>query len=60
MRSPHRRWWGMSIYSSAGKLGKDETTEMIEVRKMQRDEALVFEKLAETLGALKNLKSSEK
>jgi hypothetical protein len=50
----------MTIYSSAGKLGKDETTEMLEVRKMQRDESVVFEKLAETLGALKELKSGEK
>jgi hypothetical protein len=50
----------MSIYSSAGKLGKDETTEIIEARKMQRDEALVFEKLAETVGALRYLKSGER
>jgi hypothetical protein len=50
----------MSIYSSAGKLGKDETTEMIEVRKMHRDETFVFEKLAEIWGALKDIKGGEK
>jgi hypothetical protein len=50
----------MSIYSSAGKLGKDETTEMLEVRKMQRDETFVFEKLAEIWGALKEIKGGER
>jgi hypothetical protein len=50
----------MSIYSSAGKLGKGETTEMLEVRKMQRDETVVFEKLAEIWSALKDLRGGEK
>jgi hypothetical protein len=50
----------MNIYSTAGKLGKDETTEMLEARRMQRDESLVFEKLIDAVGALKDLRRSEK
>jgi hypothetical protein len=34
----------MSIYSSAGKLGKDETTEILETRKLQRDEMVFLKK----------------
>jgi hypothetical protein len=54
----------MNIYSTAGKIGKDETTEMLEARRLQRDESVVFEKLIDTLGdtigALKDLRREKK
>ena len=37
----------MSMYSTAGKLGKDETTEILETRRMERDEMILFEKIAD-------------
>jgi hypothetical protein len=50
----------MNVYSSAGKLGKDETTETLETRRMQKDEAIVFEKLVDAVGAFKEMVRSEK
>jgi hypothetical protein len=50
----------MNVYSSAGKLGTDETTEILETRRMQKDEAIVFEKLVDAVGAFKEMVRSEK
>jgi hypothetical protein len=49
----------MSIYSSAGKLGKDETTEILETRKLQRDETIIFEKMVEALSAIREGKKEK-
>jgi hypothetical protein len=49
----------MNVYSSAGKLGKDETTEILETRRMQKDEAIVFEKLVDALSAFKDAMRGE-
>jgi len=49
----------MNIYSNAGKLGKDKTTEMLEARRMQKDELSVFEKFVDAISAFKDLKRSE-
>ena len=45
----------MNIYSATGRLGKEETTEMLEMRKLHRDEAVLFEKI---LGAIEGLRKS--
>ncbi|MGU3362282.1 hypothetical protein ACLBWX_18295 [Methylobacterium sp. M6A4_1b] len=37
----------MTMYSGVGKLSKDETTDVIELRKMYRDELMFFEKISE-------------
>ncbi|MGD0430734.1 MAG: hypothetical protein ABSA58_06545 [Acetobacteraceae bacterium] len=49
----------MSIYSTAAKLGKDETTEILESRKMRKDEIVVFEKLVDALSAFKEMRGKE-
>ncbi|MBS7811235.1 hypothetical protein [Roseococcus pinisoli] len=43
----------MTIYSNAGKLGKDETTDLIEARKLQKDEMVLIEKIIESLSLLR-------
>ncbi|MFT8247174.1 hypothetical protein [Roseomonas sp. BN140053] len=48
----------MSIYSTAGRLGKDETTEMLETRKLQRDELILFEKMVEALNSFRERRST--
>ena len=49
----------MSIYSRATKLGKDETTEILESRRLQKDEMVVFEKLVDAVSAFKDMKSKD-
>lgn len=43
----------ISIYSTAGKLMKDETTEILETRKLQRDEIVLIEKLFEAMATIR-------
>ena len=43
----------MSIYSTPGRLAKDETTDILESRKTYMDEGLIFERLVDALGALR-------
>jgi hypothetical protein len=43
----------MTIYSGPEKLIEGETTEMLEARRLQRDELVIFEKLIEALSAAK-------
>jgi len=44
----------MTMYSSAGKLGKDETTEMLETRRLQHDENVIFEKLIDAVSVVRD------
>jgi hypothetical protein len=44
----------MNIYSDVGKLGKDETTEMLEARRLQRDEIVVVEKFIDAMSTLRD------
>jgi len=48
----------MNIYSSAGRVGKDETTERLEARRMERDESAIFGKLIDTINDLKKAKTA--
>ncbi|MEM9156105.1 MAG: hypothetical protein AAGB13_13905 [Cyanobacteria bacterium P01_F01_bin.33] len=41
------------FYSTAGRLTKDETTEVIEARKLEKDEMVLFEKMIEIVGRTK-------
>ena len=43
----------MTFYSGNQKLAQGETTEILEARRLQRDDIVVFEKLVEAFGALK-------
>jgi hypothetical protein len=45
-----------NIYSDAGKLGKDETTEMLEARRLQDDEIVVVEKFIDAMSTLRDQK----
>ena len=45
----------MKIYSQAGRLQKDETTDILESRKMQKDEIVVFEKLVDAIDRAKDM-----
>lgn len=49
----------MRFYSGDQKISKDETTEILEARRMQRDEMVIFEKMLDTIGAIRE-KSQEK
>ncbi|HXP06308.1 MAG TPA: hypothetical protein VN808_19505 [Stellaceae bacterium] len=50
----------MAIYSGDQKLMQGETTEILESRRLQRDDIIVFEKLIEALGAVKEAAKPEK
>ncbi|MCP4254043.1 MAG: hypothetical protein GY775_11665 [Candidatus Scalindua sp.] len=41
------------FYSDAGKLAKGETTEILESKKLQKDEIAIFEKIIESVGNIK-------
>jgi hypothetical protein len=43
----------MNIYSGGQRLAQGETTEILETRRLQRDELVIFEKFVEALGATK-------
>jgi hypothetical protein len=43
----------MKIYSGDEKLARGETTEILEARRLQRDDIVIFEKLVEAFGAIK-------
>lgn len=49
----------MSIYSQAGSIGKNEISTIIELRKLDRDELVFFEKIIEGLSALKPQKKDK-
>lgn len=46
----------VSLYSSAGKIGKDETLDIIESKKLYRDEIQVFEKIIDAVSAISRKK----
>jgi hypothetical protein len=50
----------MSIYSVPGKLSKDETTDILESKKMYTDEGLVFERLVDALGTFRTANRESK
>jgi hypothetical protein len=43
----------MNIYSSAGRLAKEETTDILESRRMQTDELLIFERFIDAIGSIR-------
>jgi hypothetical protein len=50
----------MSIYSGDQKLMQGETTEILEARRLQRDDIVIFEKLIEAFGAIRGAKERKK
>lgn len=50
----------MNVYSHSSKLGKDETTEILEARRLQKDEMAIFEKLVDAVSKFKETVSFKK
>jgi hypothetical protein len=50
----------MKVYSGAERLAQGETTEILETRRLQRDDIVIFEKLVEAFGAIKEAANEPK
>lgn len=49
----------MNIYSQAGRLGEHETTDILESRRLQKDEVAIFEKILDVIGTVKDSAKSK-